>query len=52
MLLGGCLSIKVLLADDSDVMRRAIVKLLNEEPSTELVGEAKGSLKLFSLQMN
>jgi DNA-binding NarL/FixJ family response regulator len=33
---------KVLLADDSDVMRNAIVKLLNEEPSTELVGEAKG----------
>ena len=41
VLLGGCFSIKVLLADDSDVMRRAIVKLLNEEPSTELVGEAK-----------
>jgi DNA-binding NarL/FixJ family response regulator len=39
---GGCLSIKVLLADDSDVMRRAIAKLLNEEPSTSLVGEAKG----------
>jgi hypothetical protein len=34
LLLGGCLSIKVLLADDSDVMRRAIAKLLNEEPST------------------
>jgi hypothetical protein len=39
---GGCLSIKVLVADDSDVMRRAIAKLLNEEPSTSLVGEAKG----------
>jgi two-component system response regulator DegU len=36
------LPIRVLLADDSDVMRRAIVNLLNEEPSTELVGEAKG----------
>jgi len=43
------LSIKVLLADDSDVMRRAIVKLLNEEPSTELVGEAKGFAETIQL---
>jgi DNA-binding NarL/FixJ family response regulator len=43
------LSIKVLLADDSDVMRRAIVKLLNEEPSTELVGEAKGFAEAIQL---
>ena len=46
---GGYLSIKVLLADDSDVMRRAIVKLLNEEPSTELVGEAKGFAETIQL---
>jgi DNA-binding NarL/FixJ family response regulator len=43
------LSIKVLLADDSDAMRRAIVKLLNEEPSTELVGEAKGFAETLQL---
>jgi DNA-binding NarL/FixJ family response regulator len=41
------MSIKVLLADDSDVMRSAIAKLLNEEPSTELVGEARDLLKPF-----
>ena len=43
------MSIKVLLADDSDVMRCAIVKLLNEEPSTELVGEAKGFAETIHL---
>ncbi len=32
--------IKVLLADDSDVMRRAIRGLLEEHPDIELVGEA------------
>jgi len=42
-------SIKVLLADDSDVMRSAITKLLNEEPSTELVGEAKGFAQTIRL---
>ena len=31
---------KVLLADDSDVMHAAIARLLKEEPSTELIGEA------------
>ena len=41
--------IKVLLADDNDVMRRAIVKILNEEPSTELVGEAKGFAETIQL---
>jgi DNA-binding NarL/FixJ family response regulator len=34
------MSIKVLLADDSDIMRAAIVRVLNEESSVELVGEA------------
>jgi chemotaxis response regulator CheB len=34
------MSIRVLLADDSDVMRRAIRGLLAERPDIELVGEA------------
>jgi DNA-binding NarL/FixJ family response regulator len=34
--------IKVLLADDSDSTRDAIVGLLNEEPRTTVVGEARG----------
>jgi len=34
------MSMRVLLADDSDLMRAAIVRLLKEEPSFELVGEA------------
>ena len=41
--------IKVLVADDNDVMRGAIVSLLNEEPSTELVGEAKGFAQTIQL---
>jgi DNA-binding NarL/FixJ family response regulator len=34
------MSIKILLADDSEVIRRAIRSLLNEQPEIELVGEA------------
>lgn len=34
------MSTKVLLADDADIIRKAIAALLNEEPSIELVGEA------------
>jgi DNA-binding NarL/FixJ family response regulator len=34
------LSTKILLADDSHVMRAAIARLLKEEPGIELVGEA------------
>ena len=34
------MSTKVLVADDSELMRAAIVRLLKEEPSIELVGEA------------
>ena len=34
------MSIKVLLADDSDVMRTAMRKNLEEEPRIEVVGEA------------
>jgi chemotaxis response regulator CheB len=41
--------IKVLLADDSDVMRSAVAKLINEDPSTELVGEAKGFAETIQL---
>jgi chemotaxis response regulator CheB len=33
-------SIRVLLADDSDVVRRAISRLLEQDPEIELVGEA------------
>jgi two-component system nitrate/nitrite response regulator NarL len=33
------MSIKVLLADDSDIIRGAILKVLSEEPGFELVGE-------------
>jgi hypothetical protein len=32
--------IKGLLADDSDAMRSVIAKLINEEPSTELIDSA------------
>jgi DNA-binding NarL/FixJ family response regulator len=34
--------IAVLLADDSEFMRKAIVKLLADEPRIQLVGEASG----------
>ena len=34
------MSIKVLLADDTDIMRKAIRNLLSDEPEIELVGEA------------
>jgi len=37
---GHFMSIKVLLADDAEITRRAIVKLLSAEPKIELVGEA------------
>ena len=34
------MAIKVLLADDTDLMRQAIRKLITEDPRIELVGEA------------
>jgi two-component system, chemotaxis family, protein-glutamate methylesterase/glutaminase len=34
------MKIKLLLADDSDAMRAAIVSILREEPNIEIVGEA------------
>jgi DNA-binding NarL/FixJ family response regulator len=43
------MSIKLLLADDSNVMRPAIVQLLKQEPKIELVGETTnfaGTLQL------
>jgi DNA-binding NarL/FixJ family response regulator len=43
------LPITVLLADDSDAMRSAIVNLLSQEPNTELVGEAKGFAQTIQL---
>jgi DNA-binding NarL/FixJ family response regulator len=39
--------IKVLLADDSEMMRRAIVQLLKEEPNIKVVGEAVGFSEMF-----
>ena len=41
--------IKVLLADGSDAMRSVIGKLLNDDPSTELVGEAAGFAQTIQL---
>jgi len=41
--------IKVLLADDSDVMRSAIRRTLKEEPGIEVVGEASNFAKTVQL---
>jgi len=41
------MSVRVLLADDSEVMRHAILKVLSEEPSIELVGEAAGFAEML-----
>jgi chemotaxis response regulator CheB len=43
------MSIKVLLSDDSDVMRSAIVRVLKEEPLIELVGEATSFAETLQL---
>jgi DNA-binding NarL/FixJ family response regulator len=43
------MSVKVLLADDSDVMRPAIVRVLKEEPLIELVGEATNFAEALQL---
>jgi DNA-binding NarL/FixJ family response regulator len=40
--LGVFMPIKVLLADDCNSSRDAIVRILNEEPRTKVVGEAGG----------
>jgi chemotaxis response regulator CheB len=41
--------VKVILADDSDVMRSAIRKTLEEEPRVQLVGEASTFAKTVQL---
>ena len=41
--------VSVLLADDSDVMRAAIARLLKDEVSVQLVGEAMGFAETISL---
>jgi DNA-binding NarL/FixJ family response regulator len=41
--------IKVLLADDSDVVRRAIRQLLEEDPDIELVGEAEDFAQMVEM---
>jgi DNA-binding NarL/FixJ family response regulator len=43
------LAIKVLLADDGKIIRPAIARLLKEEPSVELVGEATSFGKTIKL---
>ena len=43
------MSTGVLLADDSSVMRNAIVRLLKDEPSCEVVGEASGFAETIKL---
>src|ERR1700733_12854063 len=40
--LGVFMPIKVLLADDCNATRDAIVRILNDEPRTKVVGEARG----------
>lgn len=41
--------VSVLLADDSDVMRAAIARLLKDEAGVQLVGEAKGFADVIRL---
>jgi chemotaxis response regulator CheB len=43
------MSIRVLLADDSEVMRHAILKVLSEEPNIEVVGEAASVAETLQL---
>jgi DNA-binding NarL/FixJ family response regulator len=43
------MSTRILLADDSSVMRNAIVRLLKDEPSCEVVGEASGFAETIKL---
>jgi PleD family two-component response regulator len=43
------MSIRVLLADSSDVMRLAIVRVLREEPLIELVGEVTNFAEALQL---
>ncbi|MDP9339954.1 MAG: response regulator [Acidobacteriota bacterium] len=43
------MSIRVLLADDSDIMRKAIVGALAEDPLIEVVGQAHGFAQTIQL---
>lgn len=43
------MSIKVLLADDSDIIRGAILKVLSEEPTLEVVGETSSFAETIEL---
>jgi two-component system chemotaxis response regulator CheB len=43
------MKIKLLLADDSDVMRAAIVSILREEPNIEIVGEASSFVETMQM---
>ena len=43
MAVKATLPFKVLLADDSEIMREAIKKLLEDEPRIQIVGEAPAS---------
>lgn len=45
----GGLPIRVLLADDSDIVRNAIVRLLNNEPDVELVAETNSFSNLIQM---
>jgi DNA-binding NarL/FixJ family response regulator len=45
----GGLPIRVLLADDSDVVRTAIVRLLNDKPDVELVAETDSFSNLIQM---
>ena len=46
---GQIVKIKVLLADDSDVMRSAMRRTLQEEPRIEVVGEASSFAKTMQM---
>ena len=46
------MSIKVLLADDTEIVRRAIRGLLKEEPKIEIVGEAVNFAQTIQLIEN
>lgn len=44
--------IRVILADDHDVVRRGIKQILSEDPSIQVVGEAKSGAEIIELLSN